>query len=119
MMNRVFKPVVTEGIEWVQSVEQADYVGVLRLDGTPKAEGWTPLPVQRLEADEYGRPLRPVDLPWLGGHARVFRDAAREEISDLFADAGEFLELDLVDGTDRLWLFNVCTVRDGPRRGRV
>jgi hypothetical protein len=111
-MTRVFRPIVVEGFEWVQPVDEADQDAVYQLDGMPRAAGWRPIRVRRLDVDERGRPWRPADLPWLGGHALVFRDSAYRAVGGVLAGAGEFLELDLVDGTDRLWLFNACQVVD-------
>jgi hypothetical protein len=108
----VFKPKVAEGYEWVQPVDQADFDAVYQLDGSPVAEQWTPIRIRTLEADEGGRPLQRADLPWLSGHALVFRDQAYREVGEVLAASGEFLELELVDGSDRLWLFNVCCVAD-------
>ncbi len=112
MTRRVFRTVVVEGFEWVQPVEEGDFDAVYQVDGTPVGSGWKPIRVRRLEADDRGRPWLPADLPWLGGHALVFRERAYRAVGGVLAGAGEFLELDLVDGTDRLWLFNVCQVVD-------
>jgi hypothetical protein len=110
--TRVFKPEVVEGYEWVQPVEQADFDAVYQLDGSPVAVHWTPIRVRTLQVDDRGLPLRRADLPWLGGHALVFREHAYRAAAEALAAAGEFLELDLVDGSDRLWLYNVCCVAD-------
>lgn len=110
--TRIFQPVPLEGHEWVQPVEERDFDAIYQLDGSPAAERWSPIPVRRLEVDDQGRPLQPSDLPWLGSHALVLRDRAYRAIGGLLAASGEFLELDLVDGTDRLWLYNVCCIAD-------
>lgn len=109
---QVYEPVVAEGFEWVQPVDESDFDRVYQLDGTPLSAGWKPIRVRRLQADEKGNAWRPADMPWLGGHALVFRDDARRAIQDVLADFGEFLELDLVDDSGQAWLFNVCTVVD-------
>ena len=51
---RVFRPVVAEGFEWVQPIDQADFDAVYQLDGTPRASGWKPIRVRRLQADDEG-----------------------------------------------------------------
>jgi Immunity protein family (Imm11) len=109
---RLFRPVVAEGFEWVQPVDKGDFDSVYQLEGTPIAGRWKPIRVRRLDVDEQGKPLRVADLPWLGGHALVFRDRAYRAFSQMLSGHGEFLPLDLVDGTDRLWLLNVCRVID-------
>jgi hypothetical protein len=108
----VFRPVVAEGFEWVQPVDDNDFDAVYQLDGTPRARQWRPIQVRRLEADDNGRPWLPADSPWLGAHALVFRERGYQLVDGLLGDAGEFLELDPVDGTDRLWLYNVTQVVD-------
>ena len=110
---QVFRPVVAEGFEWVQPVDETDFDAVYQLDGTPRASGWKPIRVRRLQADDKGRPWQPADLPWLGGHALVLRERACQALGELLGQFGELLELDLVDDLDRLWLFNVCSVVDG------
>lgn len=112
MAARVFRPDVVEGFEWVQPLDEKDFDAMYQLDGTPVSSSWKPIPVRRLEGDNKGRPWLPADVPWLGGHALVFRERAYQAVGGVLAGAGEFLELDLVDGTDRLRLFNACHVVD-------
>ena len=109
---RVYRPAVPEGFEWVLPFDQEAFEGVNRLVGSPMAAQWQPTRVQMLAADESGKPRRPADMPWLGEDALVFRDRAYQIVAEILSDAGEFLPLDLVDGTDRLWLFNACSVVD-------
>lgn len=110
---RVFRPVVAEGFEWVQPVDEADFDAVYQLDGTPRASGWKPIRMRRVQADDEGQPWRSADLPWLGGHALALRERAFQALGELLGQYGELLELDLVDDSDRLWLFNVCSIVDG------
>lgn len=107
---RVFRPVVAEGFEWVQPVAEADHDALYQLDGTPRAAGWRPIRVRRLEADEKGRPWRTADPPWLSGMP----------LSSVTASTGRSARCSPAQvssstswtGTDRLWLFNVCQVVD-------
>jgi hypothetical protein len=110
MSIRVYRPILAEGFEWVQPIDVRDFDAVYQLDGASLAAHWKPIRVRRLEADEQGTPLRVADLPWLGGHALVVRDRAYRVLNGMLSSCGEFLPLDLIDGTDRLWMFNVCRV---------
>lgn len=110
--GRIFRPLVRDGFEWVQPVDEGDFDAIYQLDGSPLTSRWKPIRVRRLTTDQQGASLAAADLPWLGGHALVFRERAFRAVGDVLADAGEFLELDLADKTDRLWLFNVCQVVD-------
>jgi hypothetical protein len=103
---------VVEGFEWVQPLDQSDFDSVYQLDGRQVGQGWQRIRVKTIESDDRGRPLRRADLPWLGGHALVFRDQVVHDVSNLLAGSGEFLELELADGSDPLWLFNVSDVAD-------
>lgn len=64
-----------------------------------------------LREDE-GSKLHRVDLPWVGSHALAFRDTARPVARELLAPAGEFLDLDQVEESEAVWLFNLCRVID-------
>jgi hypothetical protein len=110
--HRVYKAAVVEGFEWVQPLDEADFDAVYQLDGTQVTQRWKPIRVKTLESDDRGRPLRRADLPWLGGHALVFRDRARDAVAELLAGSGEFLELELADDSDRFWLYNARSVAD-------
>ena len=110
---RVYSPAVVEEFEWVQPRSERDFDAVYQLDGSSRKRGWRPIAVRRLDRDDDGRPLRAAELPWLDGHALVLSDRALEAIGEVLGDSGEFLQLDLVDGSGRLWLFNVLNVVDG------
>lgn len=106
----VFRPVLVEGLEWVQPLDENDFDAVYQLDGTPRATGWEPIPVRRLETLDNGQRLEHADLPWLGNHALVFRHHAFQLVEHILVGCGEFLPLSLIDGTDQLWLFNAWRV---------
>lgn len=105
---RVYRPTVTEGYEWVQPVDEADFDAVYQLNGKSLASRWAPIRMHVINTDEHGKAGRHADLPWLGGHALALRERAFESIGYLLADFGELLELNLDDNNgERLWLFNV------------
>lgn len=109
---RVFRPVVTEGFEWVQPVDEADFDSVYQLKGKPLVRLWAPVRMFVIGTDDRGAARLPADLPWLGGHALVLRERARKAIGYLLADFGEFLDLKLDDSVEQLWLFNARNVVD-------
>lgn len=109
---RVFRPIVAEGFEWIQPVRERDLHLLYDLDGTSRAAKWRPVSVRGLTRDDLGRPLLRADMPWLGGHAIVLDDRAREAVGAILGEAGEFLPLDPVDRDGGLWLFNACRIVD-------
>ena len=106
----IFLPDVSEGFEWVQPVDERDFDAVYQLVGQQVGADWRPIRVRRLTSDGKGRPWERAAMPWLGQNALVFREHARAAVADVLEDAGEFLELEPTDDTDRLWLFNAHQV---------
>lgn len=111
MQLRVYRPVVADGFEWVQPVDERDFDAVYRLDGQPRGTSWTPVRVRRIVSDG-GVELSQADTPWLDGQTIVSRAGAHPVLRNVLGGAGESLELALEDGQEQLWLFNVCTVVD-------
>lgn len=110
-MTSVFVPEITERQEWVRPCNERDQDALQALDGTALASSWAPVPVEMIR-DDNGTKLDQADLPWVGGHALTFRDTAVGIARALLEPVGEFLELNLVDERERLWLFNVTLVID-------
>lgn len=109
-MLTLFEPEVRPGFEWVLPVDDADHEYLWGLDGTPRQEGWRPIPVIRLTGDEDGRPRSESDFPWLGAHVLVLRKRAVAALAPALRSCGELLPLSCPDA--ELWLFHALTVAD-------
>jgi hypothetical protein len=103
-----FEPMVREGYEWVNCVNQADYEVFARLEGSPQGNAWKPVPVRRVRADEQ-HDFRPSDFPWLGSDALVMRRKAVEALRDLLDSNGEVLALSTDDGVE-LFVLNAQVI---------
>jgi hypothetical protein len=106
----LFEPEVRSGFEWVLPVEDAGHEYLWSLDGTPRQEGWQPLPVTRLTASDLGEPWSEADFPWLGPHVLVLRERAVAALGPALRSCGELLPLSCPDA--ELWLFHPLTVAD-------
>jgi Immunity protein family (Imm11) len=107
--TRIYVPAVQEGYEWVLPVDEADHEVFDGLDGTPRRQGWRPVPVYRLRTTSAGTPRAESDLPWLASHLLVLRDKAVAALGVL-ADYGELLPLSCPDA--ELWVFNALRLVD-------
>lgn len=94
-----FEPLVREGYEWVNCVNQADYAVFAGFDGSSRRATWKPIPVRRVRADEH-HDCRPSDFPWLGADALVMRRSAVEALRDILDASGEVLPLSSDDGVE-------------------
>ena len=103
----VFEPLVEEGYEWVNCVDQSDYEVFASLDGSPRRQ-WKPIAVVRVRADER-HDFSTSDFPWLGADALVMRRTAVEALRDMLAANGEVLPLSTDDGVD-LFVLNARVV---------
>jgi hypothetical protein len=103
-----FEPMVREGYEWVNCVNQADYEVFAGLDGLPRRSTWTPIAVRRVRADE-NHECRPSDFPWLGSDALVMRPSAVEAMRDILDANGEVLPLLTDDGVE-LFVLNARVI---------
>jgi hypothetical protein len=97
-MMRYFEPMVEEGYEWVNCVDQVDYETFASFDGSPRKNGWNPIRVKRVPADER-HDAKASDFPWLGSDALVMRQSAVERMGDIVNANGEVLPLSTDDGT--------------------
>ena len=95
----VFEPMVREGYEWINCVDQADYEVFASFDGSPRKPGWRPLHVVRVRADEH-HDSKASDFPWLGSDALVMRRAAVDALRDILEANGEVLPLATEDGVE-------------------
>lgn len=103
-----FEPMVREGYEWVNCVNQADYEVFAGFDGSPRGGAWKPISVRRVRADEHHE-FRPSDFPWLGSDALVMRPSAAEALRDILDANGEVLPLSTDDGV-KLFVLNARVV---------
>lgn len=92
-----FEPLVREGYEWVNCVDQADYEVFAGFDGSLIADRWKPISVRRVRPDER-RDVKPSDFPWLGTNALVMRQSAVDALRDILDANGEVLPLATDDG---------------------
>lgn len=104
----IYEPLVSEGYEWVNCYDDADYEVFLALDGSPQAERWRPIKVQRVRADDR-QDFKPSDFPWLGAHALVMRKRAVEALREVLEAHGEVLPLVTEDAVE-LSVFNARVV---------
>jgi hypothetical protein len=106
----MFEPLVLEGYEWVKPYDPTDFEVFLAFDGTRRGDGWRPVKVRRVRADQ-GQAFVASDFPWLGAHALVMRPRALDALHDVLEAHGEILPLTTDDGVS-LWVFNVTCIRD-------
>ena len=78
----IYEPLVGEGYEWVNCIDDADYEIFWGFDGSTRADDWRPVKVRRVRADNR-QAFNRSDFPWLGAHALVMRRRSLEELRDL------------------------------------
>ena len=76
---RVWRPRPPGGFEWVVPVD-SDQFDILEFDGTPRAEQWSPVLMERVTVTEHGEELLESDFPWLFDGAYVFSVCGRSTI---------------------------------------
>lgn len=94
-----FEPMVREGSEWINCVNQADYEVFVGFDGASRGATWKPILVRRVRADEH-HAFEPSDFPWLGSDALVMRRSAVDALRDILEANGEVLPLSTDDGVE-------------------
>jgi hypothetical protein len=99
MSEVIYEPLVAEGYEWVNAVQDGDYEVFLPFDGQPLASTWKPIAVRRVRADER-QDFNPSDFPWLGSHALIMRRYAVDALRDILDANGEVLPLSTDDGVE-------------------
>jgi hypothetical protein len=82
---------------------------LLAINGTPREDGWQPIPVNLVHEDE-GRKLAASDSPWLGSHAIIFRRQALAKLDAHLREYGELLPLSCPEA--ELLVFNPTRVLD-------
>lgn len=108
MSEVVFRPLVGEGFEWINTLDDSEYDTFLEFDGAPRAPTWKPICVKRVRADKRSA-FMPSDFPWLGAHALIMRRSAVDALRDLFDADGELLPLSTTDGIE-LFVFNARVI---------
>lgn len=108
MSRAIYEPLVAEGYEWVNTVQEDDYEAFLQFDGQPLASMWKPIAVRRVRADER-QAFNASDFPWLGSHALIMRRSAVDALRDILDANGEVLPLSTDDGVE-LSVLNVRIV---------
>lgn len=97
--------------EFIDSVTVATARIFRDFDGSPRAEHWQPVYVERVVEDEHGAPLLPADLLWLSASKLFMRTRAVVALRDLLETGGEILPLTTNDGVN-LFVLNVTCVLD-------
>jgi hypothetical protein len=106
----IYKPVVSDGFEWVGGVNFEDWDVFHSFDGTSRAEHWEPVRVERFAAIE-GRDNRPSDFPWLASSTLVLRRRAVDALRSMLEPGAEILPLATDDGVE-LFVLNITRVLD-------
>jgi hypothetical protein len=104
----IYEPLVADGYEWVNAVDDKDYEAFLELDGTPRRTRWKPVMVRRVRADRR-QAFNASDFPWLGSHALVMRRAAVDALGDILDANGEVLPLSTEDDV-QLYVLNARVI---------
>jgi hypothetical protein len=104
----IYNPMVSDGYEWVHTINDSDYETFLSFDGQPRIATWKPIKVRRVVADEV-HALEESDFPWLGSDALVMRSSAVDALRDILEANGELLPLSTDDGVS-LYVFNAQVV---------
>ncbi len=105
---KIFEPLVSEGYEWINTIDGKDYEVFNTLDGALLSSSWIPVKIRRVTTDE-GKKFVPSDFPWLGGPL-IMRWKAIDALRDMLLAHGEILPLETDDGIE-LFVFN-CRVVD-------
>ena len=100
----------SEHYESVSCVVDGDYDVFNAFQGSPVAENWKPVRVERGPKSE-GDPGLPSDFPWLTRNELIMRTRAVVALRDMLEAGGEILPLATDDGV-ALYAFNVTRVLD-------
>ncbi len=104
----IFEPMVREGYEWINCVNEADYEVFARFDGSARATSWMPIAVRRVRVEEH-RDVKESDFPWLGSDVLVMRRRAVDGLRDILNANGEILPLSTDDGVE-LFVLNARVI---------
>lgn len=99
-----------EGCQWLVPVDSDDF-DVLRFDGRPRSNVWTPVRMRRITRDGTGAQGKESDFPpCSGGEMLIVSRAARDWLRPELERHGELLPLHCDDG--QFWAVNVTTIVD-------
>lgn len=104
----------TRDHQWALPVDDADFERLALDTFEPLAESWSPIEMEILREVD-GTPLAHADVPWLGHHTLVMREAAAEVIAPLVDGQAELLALTSAEGP--LWLLHITERRDALDEG--
>lgn len=91
---KIFKILNEEGFELAQPVLEDDFALLnSTIDGTPRGDAWTPVPMKIISKEKRRRTLRRADAPWLSSNILILRPQAAEAMRPLLASYGELLPL--------------------------
>ena len=107
LIMKVYEPLITNGYEWVNCCDDADYEVFLAWDGSQQGQRWNAVKVRRVRADER-QEFKPSDFPWLGSHALVMRRRAVDALRNILVAHGEVLPLATEDV--ELYVFNARAI---------
>ena len=106
---RIYKPVVAEGFEWAQPIDEDDFRIFRHLGPGVDRSTWIPVPFWLVREDE-GQTFAESDFPWLGSDTLILRERAVDLLGDLIAPYGELLPLECDEAV--LAAFNVHRIID-------
>lgn len=105
----VLRPVPLER-GWYLRVRDDDDLRRLRgWDGSPRSDGWDPIPMVLVTADHRGE-LEPTDFPATGSLALALSARAADALDEMLRAHGELLPLQLDQG--EFYAFNTTAVLD-------
>lgn len=104
----VFEPQLAKGFEYLVPINGEDYELLASLDGKSHGDGWRPIKVRTVRAEEQ-EALRTSDFPWLASQSLAMRPKAVATLGDILAAHGELLPLESDSGAD-LFAFNARTI---------
>jgi hypothetical protein len=104
----IYEPIVQEGYEWINCVNEADYDVLTSLGGQPRSVDWKPVLVRRVSA-KGGCDAKESDFPWFGSDVLIMRRKTVDTLRSLLDAHGELLPLATEDGLE-LFAFNARSI---------
>lgn len=102
---RIFEYQGSTGYEMLHCVESEGTFTLFELDGSPRADAWTPVRVRRVRPSKR-EGFRASDSPYFSSMGLVFRRSAVDALRDILDANGELLPLEDEEGVE-LFAYNV------------
>ncbi len=104
----IYEPIGAPNYELIHVSSSEEYAILADFDGTPRADTWRPVHVQRVDYEEHKKSY-PSDFPWLGSDVLILRGHTVMALRDLLDAYGELLPL-ATDDTVKLYALNAWAV---------